>query len=371
MDILYRIINFFKLKTLDRYIIKKFIGTFFFTILLMNLIFITIDISEKVERFVKSRASLLEITFDYYLNFSILFTNILSNLILFISVVFFTSKLSNKSEIIPIFSAGISYNRFLKPYLIYCVFFSILFFVINAYIVPKSQKIQLDFEDKYINSPDEQRNNLRFKINNAFAYFNNYSLKDNVGKNFSMQEFDHNNQLDCSVNAHTIVWEGRYWMATGVTKFQMFNNGIGQHIDKYDKLIIDLDLMPDDFIDNRRIMGAYNINELYDKISREIARGTGNVNAYKMELYRIYSIPLSVFVLVIIGVTLTSRRSRKDLGLPLGIGLLLCLLYLVLIQFSNIFSIKGNMDPLLATMIPHVIFMGIALYLFITRTKEV
>lgn len=362
--------NFFKLKILDKYIIRKFLGTFFFTILLMNLIFITIDTSEKIEQFINSNASLKEIIFNYYINFIILFTNILSNLILFISVVFFTSKLSNKSEIVPIFSAGISYNRFLKPYLISCVFFSILFFTMNAYIVPRSQKIQLKFEGTYMRNKNDDRTNIRFKLNNAVAYFSYYNTSEQRGSKFSLDEFNYNNKLYCSIKADAIKWTDNYWLASNVKKIQLSNDGLTQSSDSYDSLVLNLDLNPSDFIEYNRIMGAYNIGELKEKIKKEISRGTGNVNAYKMELYRIYTIPLSVFVLVVIGVTLTSRRSRKDLGLPLGIGILLCLLYLILLQFSNIFSTKGNLNPIVATMIPHTIFIAIAVYLFITRTKE-
>ncbi|AFD07316.1 LptF/LptG family permease [Solitalea canadensis] len=363
------IINKFKkllnITKLDEHIIKKFLGTFFFGLAIFIIIIVIFDISEKLDDFLKGSATFKQIVLDYYVNFVLFYVSVLSPVVIFLAVIFFTAKMANNTEIVPILSSGVSYFRFLYPYFITAAFLAVVSFIANAYIIPPSTRTKLDFEHTYIHTKYEYKGqNRHFKLDeHSYAYIQSYNIKDNSGYKFTLEKFK-GDTLYYKLVANRIAWDTtkKEWKIENYSI--RHNNGLKERMEGGDKLFMKLNLSTRDFEKQDDTRGSMTLPQLNRQIELEELRGTGNVSKYEMDRWRILTTPVSIFILVVMAVTLSSKKVRGGVGLPLGIGIGCSFAYIILMQFAEIFSTKGDLPTYIAAWVPHIIFGSLAIYLY-------
>lgn len=358
------------MKKLDLYIIKKFLGTFFYALLLIICIVIIFDISEKIDDFLGKEAPLRAIVFDYYFNFIPYFANLFSALFTFISVIFFTSKLSSNSEIIAILSSGVSFKRFLFPYFVSSLILALFSFVLINWIIPPANKERLEFEDTYI------KNKFRFKERNIhrqvnpgeFVYLESYNNTYNIGYKFSMEKFE-DGKLRSKLLSDYVKWDTakNKWMITNYI-IRDFKDG-EEIISTGRKLDTTLNMYPEEFSRRNNVVEAMNYNELNDFIDQEIRIGSDNVVMWQIEKHKRLAFPFSTFILTLIGVCLSSRKTRGGIGLNIGLGILLAFSYIMFMQVSTVLATNANMNPLMAVWIPNLLYAAIGIYLYFKAAK--
>ncbi len=353
-----------KLKLLDKYIIRKFLGTFFFSLALIIVIAVVFDISEKLDDFIERKAPFNAIVFDYYFNFIPYFANLFAPLFVFISVIFFTARLAANTEIIAMLNSGISFRRLLRPYFISALVLAGLSFYFNGWVIPHSNKIKLNVENRYIKNPVEFKDrNLHRQINpGVYMYMESYNNNENIGYRFSMEKIV-NGKRTWFLNSDRIVWDS----TSGKWKIENYYirtiNGFRETLRSGYAMDTSLNMKPADFRRRINIIQAMDSPALSAFIKEEQDQGSGNVNAFLVEKYRRVAIPFSTFILTLIGVSLSSRKARGGIGVQLGFGIFLSFTYILFQQFSETFAINGSVPPLLAVWIPNLIFAVIALFL--------
>ncbi len=357
--------QFFKINILDKYIIKQFIGTFLFSLAIFVLIVVVFDLSENLDQFIKNNITAKQMIFDYYLNFALYYASLLSPLIIFISVIFFTAKLANNTEIVAMLSGGLSYNRLMYPYFLGALMLAVVTFIFNGYLVPFANKHRLDFENTYIHKRYEfNKRNLHFQLDtNTLVYLESYAVKFNVGYLFSLERIE-NGELKYKLMSNRIYWnqDTEKWT---IEQYSIRTiNGLDETLIKGQSLDTTLAMTPADFARKENYSSTMNMGELDEYIEREKIRGTGDVAQYEIEKYRRYSSPFATFILTLIGVSLAARKVRGGVGLPLGIGIACSFAYIILIHFSSVFAVKGGLPPMLAVWIPNLIFGSLAFYLY-------
>jgi lipopolysaccharide export system permease protein len=354
------------IKKLDWYIIKKFLLTFVVTLSLFIIIIIVFDVSEKLDDFLKKEAPVSEILLNYYLNYVPFFLNLFSPVFIFISVIFFTSKLASRSEIVATLSAGVSYNRFLRPYLMTAFLLAIVSFVLNAYVIPHSDKIRLKFENKYIrNTKEDYTNNVHSQIlPNTYFYMEYFGYGDSMGGGVSLEVYDKlklKSKLYAkriSFNRKLQKWHLEDYLIRDYQKDGSQTITRGRFMDTL------IPFNPSDFFRHNDDVQSLDIFELNDFIEKERMKGTENLNYYITDKYRRYSSPFSTFILTVIGVCVSSKKSRGGVGLNLGIGIFLSFIYLFVIQYFHTYGNTGRILPIIAVWIPNLIFAGVAYYLY-------
>jgi len=351
------------LKKIDLYIIKGFLGTFFFSIVIIMSIAIVFDIQEKFDDFIE--APLKEIIFDYYLNFIPFYVNLFSSLFVFISVVYFTSRIANNSEIIAIHASGISLNRFLRPYMISASILAILSWFMIMYIIPDANKIRLAFEDKYVFSRFQNwdRDIHRQVRPGIFVYIESYNVDTENAFRFSMERIE-NGKLVSKLNSAYAKWndETERWNVYDYTIRNFYKDShsikTGHVIDTVFYLV------PDDFKQRTVYVERLTIEELNEHIATQKLQGTGNMNRLLVQKYQRWAYPFSTFILTILGVSLANRKKRGSTVVNVVLGLMLMFTYILFMQISTTFTIKANFDPLLAVWIPNVVYAIIAFVLY-------
>ncbi len=353
------------MKTLDVYIIKKFLGTYFFAIALIISISIIFDLSEKIDNYIENEAP-AKAVFKYYLNFIPYFTNLLSSLFAFIAVIFFTSKMAYDSEIIAILSSGVSFKRILVPYFISAFLIASISFALMSYVIPHANERRLDFEYTYMKeSPYKVERNLHMQVDTGvYIYMRNYRPNVQRGYKFSMEEFD-DNTLKSKLMADNIKWD------TTKNKWVVSNYYIRKITeDKKDSIIrgsemdTTLSIKPSDLGQYTDIVTTMNMPELNEFIQKKRIQGAENIEEYLIEKYRRFSFPFSTLILTFIGVFLSSKKLKGGMGMQIGIGLTLSFAYLLFMRFANMFAIRGGIEPLMGVWIPNIIFALIALSLY-------
>ena len=357
--------SFFRINRLDRYIIKKFLGTFIFMIVLIISIAVVFDINEKIDDFLSKSAPLKSIIFDYYLNFIPYYTNLFSPLFVFIAVIFFTSKMANNSEIIAILSNGISFRRLMKPYMISALVIAIFSFVFGSYIIPPANQKRILFESTYIKQRLKKTGgrDIQFKVGEGtIVYFGNYDMESNTGYNFSMDHFD-GLRLDSRLTARSIRCDSTYHWT--IQDYQIRNfKGLEEQITHGSSIDTVIYIVPNDFIIAKTDQQQMTSPQLRKYIRSQKERGMGNIQAFQIEYHsRIASI-FSAFILTIIGASLSARKVKGGMGLNIAFGLILSMGYILFMTISSTFAIKGGMSPLIASWIPNLIFIFIAAYLY-------
>ncbi len=359
------------MKKLDWYILSRYIITFLFCLILFTLIAVVIDISEKADDFVKSGLTAGEIFEQHYMGFIPRIDAMLFPLFIFISVIFFTSKLAGRSEIIAMLSSGVSFRRFMIPYIIGGLLFTMLLWMGYQYIVPNANKKWADFEKRYIDvniglAPQNAsyKQNIYFRIDsNTYAGIKGYDTISKSGSNFTVQRFV-NDRMVYNLRALNFRWD------TIAKKWEL-NNVLERNIHSKNETVLmsqkklvsysfkPIDLRKDDYLKDQMPTG-----ELNAFIEMERMRGSEMLNTLLLERYNRDAIPVSVLILTIIGATLASKKVRGGSGLHLALGVIISMLYILFSRFSVVFATKGNFTPLLAAWTPNIIFGFLALYLY-------
>jgi lipopolysaccharide export system permease protein len=357
------------IKIIDWYIIKKYLGTFVFTLAIFTVISVVFDISEKLDDFLKGNATQSQIIFQYYGGFIPFYLNFLSPLINFIAVIFFTAKMADQTEIVPILCGKASFNRFLRPYFIASTLIFITSIIFNQLIIPETNRLMTNFTNTYLKDNNTTRNNVHIKLDNStYVYMESFENKSNTGYRFSLENFD-KDELKSKLMSDRISWDsvGKKWKIYNYTI--RYVNGLKEKMVSGTEKDTTLDMRPIDFDLRDNIYSAMNYKELNEKIDKEKIRGSGIMVNLELEKYKRWTYPFSTYVLTLIGVALSSRKVRGGVGLPLGIGIGLSFLYILLIQFSNVFALKGGLPPIIAVIIPNMIFGTIGVILAIKAPK--
>ncbi|MEI8273126.1 MAG: LptF/LptG family permease [Paludibacter sp.] len=359
----------FGLKRIDTYIIKKFLGTYFFSIAMILSIAVVFDLTEKLDKFFENNAPLKAIVFDYYLNFIPFYMNMFSPLFTFIAVIFFTSKMANNTEVIAILASGVSFRRLMLPYFISALVIASISFTIGGYIIPPANKKMLNFEDKYVRKiKQDNARNVQMEVEKGvIMYIERYEVSNNTGYRFSLEKFE-NKTLVSRLTAQTITWDSAYqWKITDY--LQRDFNGMRENITKGVSKDTTILVKPEEFFISAAEAPQLNNIQLGALLRKQRDRGIGNIQGFEDEFYKRFSMPLAAFIMTLIGVSLSSRKVRGGMGIHLGIGLALSSLYILFSTMSTSFSVNGSMSAFTAVWLPNVLFLLIGVYLYNTAPK--
>ena len=353
---------------LDWYIIKKFIGTYIYAILLIISIAIVFDFNENLSKFTQYHAPWRAIIFDYYANFIPYYSNLFSPLFVFIAVIFFTSKLAGNSEIIAMLAAGVSIKRLMRPYMLSCVVIAGLTFYLNSFVIPHGTVIRQNFETLYRNSKkNTSAEDIQlFVAKNTTAYIQNYDDQYKRGYGFSLVKIK-NKKIVSHLTAMEIQYDtiadSKYHWKLSNWKIRTLK-GLKEHIQSGATKDTVLLMEPTDLVYSKGQQETFTSPELLDYISKQTSRGSGNVVQYEVEFHKRIAMSFSSFILTIIGLALSSRKRKGGMGLSLGIGLALSFSYIMLQTVSATFAIQDNTPPMLAAWIPNIIFAIIAFFCY-------
>lgn len=353
-----------KLKRIDRYIIKQFLGTFIFTIALIIAICVVFDINEKIDKFLNPDVSMKAIIFDYYMNFIPYFINLFSPLFTFISVIFFTSRLADRSEIIAMLSNGISFKRLMVPYTISASIIALFTFVLNAFIIPPANVKRIDFQNQYIkNKKVENVHAAQLEIEpGIFAYFDRFDSHSNTGYRFSLEHFK-NKKLISRLTANTIQYDTLYKWTIKDYMVRDFN-GLRETISYGNSKDTTLTIVPQDFLISANDCETMNTPQLKKYIERQKKRGIGDIKTFQIEYHKRYAAIMAAFILTFIGAALSARKIKGGMGINIGIGMALAFSYILFSTVASTFAINGNLKPWIAVWIPNFIYSLIAIYLY-------
>ena len=356
------------IKILDWYIIRKFIGTYIYAILLIISIAIVFDFNENLSKFTQYHAPWRAIIFDYYANFIPYYSNLFSPLFVFIAVIFFTSKLASNSEVIAMLAAGVSIKRLMRPYMISCILIAGLTFYLNSFVIPHGTVIRQNFESLYRNSKkNTSAENVQLQVaKNTIAYIQHYDDQYKRGYGFSLVKFK-----DKKIVSHMTAMEIQYDTVADTKYHWKVSNwkirtlrGLKEHIQSGALKDTVLLMEPTDLVYSKGQQETFTSPELLDYISKQTSRGSGNVVQYEVEFHKRIAMSFSSFILTIIGLSLSSRKRKGGMGLYLGIGLGLSFSYIMLQTVSATFAIQADTPPILAAWIPNLIFAVIAYFCY-------
>lgn len=357
------------MKRIDRYIIAKFLGTYFFSIVLIISIGVVFDFNENIDRFTESEAPWRAIIMDYYLNFIPYYANLFSALFVFISVIFFTTKLADHSEIIAMISAGISRKRLLIPYMVSAAIIAALTFYLGAEVIPRSSVKRLAFENTYKkrNKNPTYAEKVQLQVDTGvIAYMEHFDGVSKTGVHFSLDKFE-NKKLVSHLSANTVQYDTlsdvRYqWHLRDVTIREL--RGMKEKITHSNQLDSVIRMEPRDFLFIRDQQETMTNTELKEYIEKQRNRGSGNLSIFEVEYYKRFASPFAAFILSTIGMSLSSRKRKGGMGFSLGIGIALSATYILLQGISATFSTNAGMYPALAAWMPNILYTLIAIYLY-------
>lgn len=348
--------------TLDRYIIKKFLGTYVFAIVLILAITVMFDINEKLDAFIK--APLDETIFDYFLNFLPYFANQFSPLFTFIAVIFFTSKLADNSEIIAMLSTGMSYKRLLLPYMISATVIAISSYVLSAYIIPPANIERIEFTNTYVkNKRVEYGNNIMLQVApGQIAYMSRFDNKNKTGYKFSLESFK-DKKLESRLTAQIIKWDTAHkWQVRDYEIRDFYETK--EVITSGKKLDTIISFEPRDFLIAKNDHEKMTSPELREYIKIQKQRGVANIKSFEIENEKRYAMCAAAFILTVIGMTLSSKKVKGGMGLNIGIGLVLSFSYILFMTVTSSFAVSGLTSPMIAMWIPNIIYTIIAIFLY-------
>ncbi len=356
-----------RIKLIDAYIIRKFLGTFFFSLVLILTIAVVFDFAEKIDNFMEKEAPVKAIIFDYYFNFVPYFATLFAPLFVFISVIFFTSKMAVNTEIIAILNSGMSFKRMMWPYFLSALVIAVFTFVLTNFIIPQSNLIRMDFEDKYYRSSARKvivENIHRMVYKNIYVYIGSYNPLSERGQNFTIEQFNDSNRLVSRLESSSVIYD------TTLKKWTALNYYLREFIEgediitKGNRIDTALTIKPSDLSRDPGFVGTMTYRELKDYIDLLRLQGSDELKLFLIEKHRRFANPFAVFILTLIGVSLSSRKIRGGIGMNIGIGLTLSFSYILFLQFASQFSLKGSLGPMLAMWIPNILYSIIALVLY-------
>lgn len=368
-----RVWSFFRISRLDRYIIFKFLTTYVFLIAIIITIAIIFDFNEKIDKFTKSHASVEKVVVDYYLNFIPYFSNLFSPLFVFISVIFFTSKLADNSEIIAMKAAGMSYKRLLRPYMIAACIIAVTTFLLGAYVIPRGNVAKVNFENTYLKKKKiATADNIQLQVDTGVvAYITHFDNDTKSGYGFSLDKFS-NKQLVSSLTAQSIQYDTlsdhRYsWTLRHYRIRTMV--GMREKISSGSKLDTMIMMEPSDFFYVNNQQETMTLPRLKEFIEKQTLRGAAGVSTFEVEYHKRFASPFAAFILTIIGVSLSSQKRKGGMGTAIGIGLALSFSYILFQTISSTFAINAGWSPMFSVWLPNILFAIIAFILY-RRTPQ-
>lgn len=375
------------MKILDWYILKKFLVTFFFAIIMITVIAVIIDTSEKTDDFVKSGLSTGEIITQYYFGFIPFIISMIFPLIVFIAVIFFTSKMAGRSETVAMLANGINFNRMLRPYFIGAFILAAILWLANQYVIPRANAIRSDFQirviDKNSYQPGGNSNSYYLRVDaNTFVGLRYYDTSSKSASGFFLQRIK-DNKVVYNLRAESIRWDTakKNWKLENVferkvgwdaspAKLEQGNvlgrapGGLREQVRQIPFMNMNLNVTPGELYKDEYVKDKLTTPQLVNFIKREELRGAEGLNTLKVERYRRNATPVSIFILTVIGVSVSARKTRGGSGLPLAIGIVMAACFVVMDRFSTVFSQKGNLHPVIAAWVPNLIFGCLALFLY-------
>ena len=355
------------IKILDLYIIRKFLGTYIFAIILILAITIMFDINEKLDAFLK--APLGATIFDYFLNFLPYFANQFSPLFTFIAVIFFTSKLADNSEIIAMISAGVSFKRLLRPYLISAAIIAGFTYVLSAYIIPPANVERINYTNTYVkNKRVDYGSNIMLQVApGQIAFMSRYDNGTKTGYRFSLESFK-DKKLVSRLTAHTIRYDTLHQWQVRDYMIRDFK-GSREYITKGMALDTVIPIEPRDFLISKNDHETLTTPKLSEYISHQRERGVANIKSFEIEYHRRYAMCAAAFILTVIGMSLSSRKVKGGMGINIGIGLVLSFSYILFMTVTSTFAVSGLTSPMIAMWIPNLIYLVIAIVLYNRASK--
>jgi lipopolysaccharide export system permease protein len=360
------------MRIIDWYILKKFLVTFFFCLLLFTVIAVAVDSSEKTDDFVRAGLSTMQIIKQYYLGFVPYIWSLLFPLFVFIAVIFFTSRMATRSEIIAILASGTSYNRVLRPYLIGGLILGLILWAGNRYLIPRANSIRSTFQSNYIDKNDPNKSQASGSCyncfylrtdTNTFVGIRQYDTSTKRAQGFFMERIK-DDKVVYNLRAESILWDT-------ATKKWILQNAVERYVDsmkervkKYPTLTLDLKVKPYELRKDDYLKDKLTTPELVAFIKQEELRGTEGLNTLKVERYRRTATPAAVLLLTMIGAVIASRRTRGGSGIHLALGITIASLFIMSDRFSTVFATKGSFPPLLAAWLPNLVFAGVAYWLY-------
>ena len=363
-------------KLLDSYILKKFLGTFVFTMLVITVIAVVIDTSEKADDFVRSGLSFWQLITHYFIGFIPFIMSMIFPLMVFIAVIYFSSRMAVRSEFIAILAGGVRYNRMLRPYLIGGILLSVIFWLASQYWVPRANEIRTDFQAVYVDrnssyngDPTKNTHNYYLRVDpHTFVDFRFYDTATKTASSFFLQKL-RGNTVYYTIKADVIRWDPnkKDWKLNTVVERTI--NGAVETLKRLDTLHINLNVQPKELRRDDYLKDKLTTPELHQFIHMEEVRGAEGLNTFKVELYHRDATPFSVIIMAMIGAIIASRKIRGGSGLHLAVGIVMAAIFVVMDKFAVTFSTKGNLPPMLAAWLPNIIFTGVA-WVFYVKTPK-
>lgn len=349
--------------TLDRYIIRQFLGTYVFAIMLILAIIIMFDVNEKLDSFLK--APLKATIFDYFLNFIPYFANLLAPLFTFIAVIFFTSKLAGNSEIIAMLSTGMSFKRLARPYIISAAVIAIASFLLSAFIIPPANVKRLEFQNTYVRDRRvDYGSNIALQVGpGEVAMMANYNAHSKTGSKFSLEKIEDKTVVS-RMTARTIEWDTLYRWTVKDYQIRTLDSLGREHLSSGYSLDTIIKFEPRDFLISKHDEETLTTPELNEYISRQKDRGVANIKAFEIELHKRFAMCAAAFILTIIGLSLSSRKVKGGMGINIAIGLVLAFSYILFMSVTSSFAVSGATSPLIAMWIPNILYGIIAVVLY-------
>jgi lipopolysaccharide export system permease protein len=361
------VVKLLNIKLIDVYIIRKFLGTFFFSMVLILTIAVVFDFAEKIDNFMEKEAPVKAIIFNYYLNFIPYFATLFAPLFVFIAVIFFTSKMAVNTEIIAILNCGMSFRRMMWPYFLSAFVIATLTFILTNFIIPQSNRVRMEFEDRYYRSLGRKvtvENIHRQVFPNIYVYLGSYNPISQRGQNFTIEKFNDSGRLESKLSSSSVVYDTAKHKWTALNYYLRVISDSGELLTRGKTIDTTLTIKPGDFQRDPGFVGTMTYRELYDYIDLLRLQGSDELKLFLIEKHRRFANPFAVFILSLIGVSLSSKKIRGGIGMNIGIGLILSFSYILFLQFASQFSLKGNLSPMLAMWIPNILYSIIALILY-------
>lgn len=358
-----------KLKTLDIFILKKFLGTYLMATILILAVISMFDITEKLDAFLT--APLKETLFDYFASFLPYFANMLSPLFVFISVIFFTTKLAGNSEIIAILSSGVSFSRLLRPYMIGAAIIAALTFALSNYIIPPGNEKRIAYTNKYVRNKSVQTGvDIQLMARpGEVVYIGRFENSNKTGYRFSYDKFK-GKELVSRMTASSIQYDtlrNYHWI---VRDYMIRDfNGMKENIKRGTSLDTIIPIEPKDFLIAANDWETLTTPQLKEYVDKQKMRGVANIKSFEIEREKRYASTAAAFILTLIGMSLSSKKSKGGMGLNIGIGLALSFSYILFSTVTSSFAVNGLTTPFIAMEIPNVIYLAIGLYLYRRTAK--
>ena len=354
----------FGLKILDLYILKKFLGTYFLATILFLAVIAMFDVTEKLDAFLS--APLKETIFDYFMSFLPYFANQLSPLFVFISVIFFTSKMAGNSEIIAILASGVSFNRLLRPYMIGATVVAALTFALSNYIIPPTNVHRIDYTNKYVkNKAVETGLNIQLQVTpGVVAYIGRFENSDKAGYRFSLDKFE-GKTLVSRLTAYIARYDTTKNYLWHLNDYMIRDfDGMKEKITKGNKLDTIIPIEPKDFLISANDQELLTTPQLSDYIEKQKMRGVANIKKFEIEKEKRIASTAAAFILTLIGMSLSCRKVKGGMGVNIGLGLVLSFSYILFSTITSSFAISGMTTPFIAMEIPNVVYLAIGIWLY-------